>query len=71
MPMTFHSFIFLYEDLRKEYIPRYYRIRPNMFKCIELINTSNPTYIINLPHMYIKRLKHEIQPSFLGNVALH
>ena len=40
-----------------------------MFKCIELINTSNPKHINQLA-TYIKHLKHEIQPSFLGNVAL-
>ena len=46
-----YHFIFgctIYEDLRRNYIPSYYRIRPNMFKCIELINTSNPKQINQL-----------------------
>ena len=46
-----YHFIFectIYEDLRRNNIPRYYRIRPNMFKCIELINTSNLKHINQL-----------------------
>ena len=31
----------IYYDLRKLYIPRYYHVRPSMFKFIELLNTSN------------------------------
>jgi hypothetical protein len=27
---------------RRQFIPRYYRVRPSMFKCIELLQTKNP-----------------------------
>ena len=30
----------LYDDLRKKYIKPFYRIRPSMFKCVQLITTS-------------------------------
>ena len=37
-----------YEDLRKQYISKYYSIRPSMFKFIELINTNNKNTIRKL-----------------------
>jgi hypothetical protein len=46
----FHFVIecYLYNDLRKKYIPRYYWNRPNMFKFLELIKSDNKTVIRNL-----------------------
>ena len=38
----------LYKDLRKTYIKRYYWLRPNMPKFIELISSENCRTIKNL-----------------------
>ena len=37
-----------FEELRKKYIPRYYRIRPNMVRFVELINNTTENTIRNL-----------------------
>jgi len=38
----------IYTDLRTQYIPHYYRCRPNMYKFIDLLNVENPTIIKRL-----------------------
>ena len=38
----------LYNTLRKMYIPKYYRKRPNMLKMYELINARNRKVLKNL-----------------------
>ena len=38
----------IYTDLRKQYIPRKYWIRPNMLKFIELMNSENKKIVQNL-----------------------
>ena len=38
----------LYNTLRKLYIPKYFRTRPNMLKMYELINTGNSKILKNL-----------------------
>ena len=46
----FH-FIFecpVYSDLRKLYVSRYYFNRPNMYKMVELFNTTNKKQLRNL-----------------------
>ena len=42
------SSINLYNTLRKLYIPKYYRTRPNMLKIYELINAGNSKVLKNL-----------------------
>ena len=42
-----------YEEIRRKYIKKYFRVRPNMFKFVELLKTSNKTNLINLSR-YIK-----------------
>lgn len=37
-----------YNDIRNQFLKRYYYCRPNMFKFIELINNQNKTIIVNL-----------------------
>lgn len=37
-----------FESIRKTYISRYFRVRPNMFKCIELFTSSNSKNINKL-----------------------
>ena len=37
-----------YNDVRNALIPKYYRIRPNMFKFIKLLNSSNKTVLRKL-----------------------
>ena len=37
-----------YNDVRNALIPNYYRIRPNMFKFIKLLNSSNKTVLRKL-----------------------
>ena len=38
----------VYSDLRKSYVSRYYYNRPNMYKMVELVNTTNKKQIRNL-----------------------
>lgn len=38
----------IYTDLRTQYIPNYYRCRPNMYKFVDLLNVENPTIIKRL-----------------------
>ena len=38
----------LYKDIRVKYIPRFYYIRPNMFKTIELVTSDNSNILRNL-----------------------
>lgn len=61
-----YHFIFeciLYEDLRRNYIPKYYRIRPNMFKCVDLLSTTNV--------MHINKLATYVYKAFeIRNIAL-
>ena len=45
----------IYTDLRTQYLPNYYRCRPNMYKCVDLLNVENPTIIKKL-FIYIKHL---------------
>ena len=64
-----YHFIFecaIYEDLRRYYIPRYYRIRPNMFKCIELLNTSNQKHINKLAAYVYKAFEARNAAFFSG-----
>ena len=64
-----YHFIFecaIYEDLRRDYIPRYYRIRPNMFKCIELLNTSNQKHINKLAAYVYKAFEARNAAFFSG-----
>ena len=47
----------IYTDLRTQYIPNYYRCRPNMYKFVDLLNVENPTIIKRLVvYIYIKHL---------------
>ena len=38
----------LFNDLRAKYLPRYFWIRPNMYKFVELLNSDNVNHIRNL-----------------------
>ena len=38
----------LFNDLRLVYIPRYYRVRPNMQKFVELLMSERQTLVRNL-----------------------
>ena len=44
----------LYNTLRKLYIPKYYRTRPNMLKMYELINAGNNKVLKNLSNFINK-----------------
>ena len=37
-----------YHDIRRQYVPIYFRLRPSMFKCIELLNTNNDKTVRSL-----------------------
>ena len=37
-----------YHDIRRQYLPTYFRVRPSMFKCIELLNTNNDKTVRSL-----------------------
>ena len=37
-----------YSDFRKNYIRKYFRVRPNMFKLLQLLNSSNVRILSNL-----------------------
>lgn len=43
-----------YENIRNTYIPRYFRVRPNMFKCTELFSSSNNQNINKLASYVFK-----------------
>jgi hypothetical protein len=43
-----------YADVRKTLIPKYYRCRPNMFKFIELLNSSNKNVLRKLAMFCLK-----------------
>ena len=38
----------LYNELRKQYIPSFYRKNPSMQKCIQLLNIENPSLLRKL-----------------------
>ena len=38
----------LFNDLRAKYLPRYFWIRPNTYKFVELLNSDNVNHIRNL-----------------------
>ena len=46
-----------YKDLRTLYIPAYYRNRPNMFKFIELLQSSNNKILFKLSIFIKKAMK--------------
>ena len=37
-----------YHDIRRQYLPTYFRVIPSMFKCIELLNTNNDKTVRSL-----------------------
>ena len=37
-----------YHDIRRQYLPTYFKVRPSMFKCIELSNTNNDKTVRSL-----------------------
>ena len=37
-----------YHDIRRQYLPTYFRVRPSMFKCIELLNTNKDKTVRSL-----------------------
>ena len=37
-----------YHDMRRQYLPTYFRVRPSVFKCIELLNTNNDKTVRSL-----------------------
>ena len=37
-----------YHDIKRQYLPIYFRVRPSMFKCIELLNTNNDKTVRSL-----------------------
>ena len=37
-----------YSDFRKNYIRKYFRVRPNVFKLLQLLNSSNVRILLNL-----------------------
>ena len=41
-------FIYLYNELRKQYIPSFYRKNPSMQKCIQLLSIENPSLLRKL-----------------------
>ena len=46
-----YHFVFecrLYNELRKQYIPSFYRKNPNMHKCIQLLSIENPSLLRKL-----------------------
>ena len=47
-----------YSELREKYISNYFWKRPNMFKFVESINSSNINYIRKLCILYIMRLNY-------------
>ena len=47
----------LYQELRQEYIKRYFWIRPNIPKFIELLQSENKKIIKNCLFTFIKALK--------------
>ena len=38
-----------YNDLRRKYIRPFFYVRPNMFKCLDLIQSTNVSIVKNLP----------------------
>ena len=42
-----------YSDFRKNYIRKYFRVRPNMFKLLQLLNPSNVRILLNLSRFII------------------
>ena len=38
----------LFNDLRAKYLPRYFWVRPNMYRLVELLNSDNVNHIRNL-----------------------
>ena len=63
-----YHFIFecpAYNEIRNQYIPRYYRIRPNMYKCTELLMTKSKSKIRNLACYIYKAF--EIRNSIVYN----
>ena len=43
----------IYTDLRTQYIPNYYRCRPNMYKFVDLLNVKKSHYHQKTGCLYI------------------
>ncbi|KAL4224701.1 hypothetical protein ACF0H5_015396 [Mactra antiquata] len=50
----------LFNDLRNMYIQRYYRVRPSMYKLIELFKSDNPATMRNLSTFIYKAFEYRL-----------
>ena len=46
-----------YNTIRNTYIPRYFRTRPSMFKCVQLLNETSKQVLVKLSSFCLKAFK--------------
>ena len=56
-----------YNELRKKYIPRYFWMRPSMFKLVELLNTTNTKLLRNLSLYVYLAFEYRTQQLYSNN----